>query len=133
MSIQKVVNPQGWKSPSGYAHGVIAAGRIIVTAGQIGWNPRTGAFETDDFAEQAAQAFRNIVDVLTAAGGRPEHLVRLTWFIISRSDYLHARRQIGVAYKEIIGRNYPAMSVIVVNGLLEERAKLEIEATAVVP
>lgn len=133
MGIQKVVNPQGWKPPSGYAHGVVAEGRIIVTAGQIGWNPRTGVFETDDFAEQAAQAFRNIVDLLKAAGGRPEHLVRLTWFITSRSDYIRARRALGVAYKEIIGRSYPAMSVIVVHGLLEERAKVEIEATAVIP
>lgn len=133
MSIQKVVNPLGWKAPSGYAHGVITSGRIIVTAGQIGWNPRTGAFETDDFAEQAAQAFKNIVDILKSAGGRPEHLVRLTWYVTNRAEYIRARREIGVAYKEIIGRNYPAMSVIVVTGLLEERAKVEIEATAVVP
>lgn len=133
MSVQKVVTPAGWKSPSGYAHGVVSSGRVIVTAGQIGWNPRTAEFETDDFAEQAQQALRNVVDVVKAAGARPEHLVRLTWFVTNRSDYVRARKAIGTAYKAIIGRHYPAMSVIVVSGLLEERAKVEIEATAVAP
>ncbi len=129
--------PTGWKAPSGYAHGVAISGgvgtRVVVTAGQIGWNPMTGRFETDDFAEQSAQALRNVVAVLTAAGARPEHLVRLTWFITDRAAYLAARKTIGSAYKEIVGRHYPAMSVVVVNGLVEERAKVEIEATAVVP
>jgi enamine deaminase RidA (YjgF/YER057c/UK114 family) len=128
-----VVNPPGWKAPSGYAHGVSAAGRVVVTAGQIGWNPRTGAFETDDFAEQSAQALRNVVAVLQAANARPEHLVRLTWFITAREEYVRARKEIGLAYREIFGRNYPTMSVVVVSALLEERAKVEIEATAVVP
>jgi enamine deaminase RidA (YjgF/YER057c/UK114 family) len=133
VSVQKVVNPPGWKTPSGYAHGVSAAGRVIVTAGQIGWNPLTCEFETDDFAEQTAQALKNIISVLQAASARPENLVRLTWFVTDRGEYLRARRAIGASYKKIVGRNYPAMSVIVVSALLESRAKVEIEATAVVP
>jgi enamine deaminase RidA (YjgF/YER057c/UK114 family) len=110
-----------------------ATGRIIVTAGQIGWNPATGTFATDDFAAQTAQALRNVVAVLHAAGAEPEHLVRLTWYVTSRSEYAAARHAIGAAYREIVGRHYPAMSVIVVSALLEDRAKVEIEATAVVP
>jgi enamine deaminase RidA (YjgF/YER057c/UK114 family) len=127
------INPPGWKAPSGYAHGVGATGRVVVTAGQVGWNPRTGAFESDDFAEQTAQALRNILEVLQAANARPEHLVRLTWFVTSRDEYVKARKPIGAAYKEIFGRYYPAMSVIVVSALVEPRAKVEIEATAVIP
>ena len=127
------ISPQGWRTPSGYAHGVSASGRIIVTAGQVGWNPRTGQFESDDFAEQTAQALRNIGEVLQAASARPEHIVRLTWFVTSRDEYMKARKAIGAAYKDIFGRYYPAMSVIVVSALVEPRAKVEIEATAVVP
>jgi enamine deaminase RidA (YjgF/YER057c/UK114 family) len=130
---RKSISPSGWKAPSGYAHGVSAEGRVIVMAGQIGWNPRTGQFESDDFADQTAQALRNIAEILTSAGARPENIVRLTWFITSREEYTKARKAIGSAYKEIFGRYYPAMSVIVVSALLEPRAKVEIEATAVVP
>ena len=133
MNGRRAVIPPGWKTPSGYAHGVSAAGRVVVTAGQIGCNPVSGAFESDDFAEQAAQALKNVMAVLQAAGARPEHLVRLTWFITDRDAYLKARKTIGTAYREIVGRNYPAMSVVVVSALLEQRAKVEIEATAVVP
>ena len=133
MSPRQVIAPTGWKVPSGYAHGVSATGRVIAIAGQIGWNPRTGQFESDDFAEQTAQALKNIAEVLQAANARPEHIVRLTWFVTSRDAYYKARKAIGSAYKEIFGRYYPAMSVVVVAALLEERAKVEIEATAVVP
>lgn len=133
MSPRQVVSPPGWKAPSGYAHGVSATGRVIAIAGQIGWNPRTGQFESDDFAEQTAQALRNIVEVLQAANARTEHIVRLTWFVTSREEYTRARKAIGASYKEIFGRYYPAMSVVVVSALLESRAKVEIEATAVVP
>ena len=133
MTARVAISPTGWKSPSGYAHGIAASGRLIVTAGQIGWNPRTAQFESDDFAEQTAQALRNIGEVLQAASARPEHIVRLTWFITSRDEYVKARKPIGSAYKEIFGRYYPAMSVIVVSALVEPRAKVEIEATAVVP
>jgi len=106
---------------------------VIVTAGQIGWNPSNGAIDSDDFAQQAAQALRNVVAVLRATGAGPEHLVRLTWFVTRREDYMSARKALGDAYREIVGEIFPAMSVIVVSALLEERAKVEIEATAVVP
>lgn len=129
----KPIHPEGWVKPSGYSHGMTATGRVIVTAGQVGWNPINGAIESDDFTEQAAQALRNIVAILRAAGAGPEHLVRLTWFIVDRDAYMRARKSLGAAYREIVGQNFPAMSVIVVAGLLEERAVLEIEATAVVP
>lgn len=133
MTPRQVISPSGWKAPSGYAHGIAATGSVIAVAGQIGWNPRTGQFESDDFAEQTAQALRNILEVLQAANARPEHIVRLTWFVTSREEYTKARKAIGAAYKEIFGRYYPAMAVVVVSALLEPRAKVEIEATAVVP
>jgi enamine deaminase RidA (YjgF/YER057c/UK114 family) len=110
-----------------------ASGRIVVTAGQVGWNPATSAFESDDFAQQTAQALRNVVAVLRAAGAGPEHLVRLTWYVTDRDDYARARQAVGAAYREIVGRHFPAMSVVVVAGLFERRAKVEVEATAVVP
>ncbi len=129
----EAIEPEGWARPVGYANGVAATGRIVVTAGQVGWDPTTGTFASDDFAAQAAQALRNVVEVLRAGGARPEHLVRLTWYVISRDEYAAARRAIGVAYREIVGRHYPAMSVVVVAALFEKRARVEIEATAVVP
>jgi enamine deaminase RidA (YjgF/YER057c/UK114 family) len=127
----EVLQPEGWPRPSGYANGVAASGRLIFVAGQVGWNPETCRFETDDFVAQAAQALRNVVAVLRAASAEPRHLVRLTWFITDKAAYRAAQREIGIAYREVIGRHYPAMSVVVVAGLLEERAKVEIEATAV--
>ena len=128
------LQPDGWPPPRGYTNGVVAAaGRMVVLAGQIGWNPATAAFETDVFASQVRQALANIVTLLHAAGARPEDLVRLTWFITDREAYLAARREIGSAYRAVIGAHYPPMSVIVVSGLIEERALVEIEATAVVP
>jgi enamine deaminase RidA (YjgF/YER057c/UK114 family) len=133
MSDPKPIHPPGWMKPNGYAHAMSASGgRVIAIAGQVGWNPANGAIESDDFATQCAQALRNIVDVLNAAGAGPEHLVRLTWFVTSRSEYFSSRSELGAAYREIMGRNYPAMTVVVVTGLLEERAKVEIEATAVI-
>ena len=132
MSEWKALRPDGWRAPVGYADGVSSLGRTIVTAGQIGWNPKSGEFETDDFAEQTAQALRNIVAVLAAGGATPEHLVRLTWFVTSRDEYMQARKAIGVAYREIIGLRFPAMSVIVVSGFVEPRAKVEIEAMAII-
>ena len=125
--------PPGWLPPLGYANGVLASGRVIALAGQIGWNPSTGKFETDDFVTQARHTLENVVMLLREAGAEPRHLVRLTWFITDRDAYLAAQRQLGDAYREIMGRNYPPMSVIVVAGLIEERALVEIEATAVLP
>jgi enamine deaminase RidA (YjgF/YER057c/UK114 family) len=128
---RQTLHPPGWRPPVGYVDGVAASGTVVVTAGQVGWNPITGEFETDDFAAQAAQALRNVVTVLAAAGARPEHLVRLTWFVTSRDEYAAARKAIGVAYRDIVGLYYPAMSLVIVSGLVEPRAKVEIEATAV--
>jgi enamine deaminase RidA (YjgF/YER057c/UK114 family) len=129
----RVLRPSGWAPPRGYADGMVASGRYLVLAGQVGWNPATAAFETDDFAGQVKQALRNIVTLLAEAGAAPRHLVRLTWFVTDRAAYVEARQEIGRAYRELIGTHYPPMSVVVVAGLVEERAKVEIEATAVVP
>lgn len=126
------LNPPGWMAPKGYANGVEATGRMVFTAGQIGWNPATCAFETDDIAEQVGQALRNVVAVLGEAGAGPEHVTRLTWYVTDREAYLRNTRAIGVAYREAFGRHYPAMAVVVVAGLLEARALVEIEATAVI-
>ena len=127
------LHPAGWVPPRGYGHGVVATGRLVVLAGQIGWNPATAAFEVDDFAGQARQALRNVVTLLAEAGAAPRHLVRLTWFVTDRAAYVAARHELGLAYREVVGAHYPPMSVVVVAGLLEERALVEIEATAVVP
>lgn len=129
----RTIRPHGWAPPRGYSDGMITSGRYVTLAGQIGWNPVRGEFETYDFAGQTRQALRNIVALLSEAGGEPSHLVRLTWFVTSREEYVAARKAIGVAYREIIGSHFPPMSVVVVTGLLEPRAKVEIEATAVLP
>jgi enamine deaminase RidA (YjgF/YER057c/UK114 family) len=110
-----------------------ATGRLVVTAGVIGWNPATQLIESDNLASQVAQALRNIASILAAAGAEPAHVVRLTWYITNRDEYLAARPAIGVAYRQVMAHHYPVMAVVVVSGLLEPRAKVEIEATAVVP
>jgi enamine deaminase RidA (YjgF/YER057c/UK114 family) len=125
--------PPGWAKPKGYANGVAARGTIVSVAGQIGWNPATGRFESDDFVAQAKQALTNIVAVLKEAGAGPEHLVRLTWYVTNKRDYVERLSEVGEAYRAIIGRNFPAMTLVAVAGLVEDRAKIEIEATAVVP
>jgi enamine deaminase RidA (YjgF/YER057c/UK114 family) len=125
--------PEGWAKPSGYANGIAAQGRLVFTAGQIGWNPATCQIETDDFAQQTEIALRNVAAVLREAGANPEHIVRMTWYITDKPAYLAARRDIGRAWREIFGKHYPAMAVVVVGALIEDRAKVEIEATAVVP
>ena len=126
-----IVHPKGWMKPSGYSHALSGEGRLIVTAGQVGWNPSNGAIESDDFATQAGQALRNVVTLVEAAGAKKEDLVRLTWFVTSRDEYLDSRPKLGAIYREILGKSYPAMSVVVVAGLLEPRAKVEIEGTAI--
>ena len=128
-----IILPPAWPPPVGYANGVSARGRVVCVAGQVGWDPATSAFASDGMAEQARQALANVVAVLRAAGAEPSHLVRLTWYVTSRAEYVAARPAIGRAYRELLGPHYPAMSLLVVAGLLEERAKVEIEATAVVP
>lgn len=129
----EILQPEGWAAPRGYANGIAAEGRVVFAAGQIGWNPRTCAFETDDFVEQVDQALRNVLDVLAEGGAGPEHVARMTWYVTDRAEYLAATRSIGGVWRELLGRHYPAMSLVVVAALLEERAKVEIEATAVVP
>lgn len=128
----RALQPEGWAPPRGYANGMEAEGRIVVTAGQIGWNPVSCEFETDDFAAQVAQTFRNLRAVLAEGGARAEDVVRLTWYVTDRDAYLASTREIGAAYRQVFGRHFPAMVVVVVAGLLEARAKVEIEATAVV-
>ena len=125
--------PDAWKRGMGYAHGMTARGRIVTTAGQIGWDPITNIIATDDLAAQTAQALRNVIAILQTAGAGPEHVVRLTWYITSRDQYLAAGSAIGLAYRAAMGSHYPAMSVVVVAALLEPRARVEIEATAVIP
>lgn len=130
--MSRIVQPDGWRRPRGYSNGVAAAGEQIFIAGQIGWNERE-EFVSDDFAEQTAQALSNLIAVLRAAGAGPEHLVRMTWYVTDKREYLAASARIGDAYREIIGKHYPAMTLVQVAALLEDRAKVEIEATAVVP
>jgi enamine deaminase RidA (YjgF/YER057c/UK114 family) len=132
MSSHQFINPQGWAAPKGYANAVIATGTQIFLGGQIGWNAQQ-QFESDEFIEQARQTLRNIAQLLSAANAKPEHLVRLTWFITDRAEYLANLPQLGAAYREILGKNFPAMSCVQVNALIEVRAKIEIEATAVIP
>ena len=128
---REILQPPGWARPRGYANGVAAAGRLVFVAGQIGWDAEQ-RFVSDDFASQVRQALANVVAVLACAGAQPEHLVRMTWYVTSRDEYNAALAEVGAAWRELIGRNFPAMSVVVVAGLLEPRAKVEIEATAVV-
>lgn len=126
------VQPEGWARPKGYTNGVAAKGEWLFIAGQIGWNERQ-EIVSDDLAEQTAQALRNVVAVLHAAGTTAEHLVRMTWYVTDKWAYVDASERIGAAYREIIGNHYPAMTLVQVADLLEDRAKVEIEATAVVP
>ena len=128
----KILQPDGWAKPRGYANGIAAEGTVVSIAGQIGWNARC-EFESDDFAAQARQALANIVAVLAEAGGKPEHLVRMTWYVTDKREYVAAYPAIGVAYRELIGRHFPAMTAVQVVALIEDRAKVEIEATAVIP
>ena len=128
----ETLQPAEWARPKGYANGMAARGRMIFISGQIGWDPQ-GQFVSDTLTHQVKQALRNIVRVLQEANARPEHLVRLTWFVLSRDAYMREARDIGAAYREVIGKHFPAMSVVEVRGLVEQRALVEIEATAVVP
>ncbi|MGL4496714.1 MAG: RidA family protein [Beijerinckiaceae bacterium] len=130
--MHRTLQPEGWLPAKGYANGVVATGRQIYLAGQIGWNAQQ-QFESDDFVVQFETALRNIAALLQEAGAGPEHLVRMTWFITDKAAYVARLREIGQAYRAVMGRNYPPMSVVEVKALIEDRAKVEIEATAVVP
>jgi len=128
----QVLLPEGWPRPKGYANGVAATGTQVFIAGMIGWDAQ-GVFHSDDFAEQARQALQNIVDVLREAGGKPEHIVRMTWYVTDKREYLAAGREVGLAFRQVIGSYNAAMTAVEVKALIEDRAKVEIEATAVIP
>lgn len=128
----RTLQPQGWKPARGYSNGMMAEGRTVWLGGQIGWNGDQ-VFETDDFVEQVRQTLENIVAILAEAGGRPEHIVRLTWFITDKQAYVSRLAEVGAAYRSVMGKNFPTMSVVQVVALIEDRAKVEIEATAVLP
>ena len=132
MRMNEALLPDGWPRPKGYANGVAATGRQIYVAGQVGWNPQ-GVWETDDFAAQTRQALANIVAVLQSAGAQPKHIVRMTWYVTSKREYLDAGRDVGKAFREIIGFYDIAMTAVEVTALIEDRAKVEIEVTAVIP
>ena len=127
-----VLLPEGWERPKGYANGVAARGLQVFVGGQIGWNAQQ-QFETDDFVLQTEQALRNVLAVLHAAKAGPEHMVRMTWYITDRDTYMSSLKDIGTVYREVMGRHFPAMTCIVVQALVEKRALVEIEVTAVVP
>ena len=132
MTMNEALLPEGWPRPKGYSNGVAATGRQVYVAGQVGWDPQ-GLWETDDFAGQARQALANIVAVLRSAGAEPKHIVRMTWYVTDKREYLAANREIGRAFREIIGFYDIAMTAIEVTALIEDRAKVEIEVTAVIP
>ncbi|MEO9963976.1 MAG: RidA family protein [Nisaea sp.] len=126
------VQPEGWAKPKGYANGILASGKVLFIGGQIGWNGAQ-VFETNDFIGQMEQALRNILAVLEAAGGSPEHLTRLTWYVPDKKEYLDNQKAVGEAYRRVLGYHFPAMTMVVVADLIEDAAKIEIEATAVLP
>ena len=135
----KILQPPGWATPRGYSNGIAARGTLVMIGGQVGWDPVAsgaggqGVWHASDFAGQTRQALKNIVAVLAEAGGKPEHIVRMTWYVLDRAEYVAAWPALGPIYKEVIGRHFPAMSAFGVTALVEPEARLEIEATAVVP
>lgn len=130
---KQILQPTGWAAPRGYANGVAASGRQVFVAGQIGWNEGC-EFDSDDFIAQVRQALLNVRAVLAEAGAAPEHIVRMTWYLIDKREYIARGREVGQAYREVLGRDYGiAMSAVQVSALMEDRAKVEIEVTAVVP
>jgi enamine deaminase RidA (YjgF/YER057c/UK114 family) len=130
--MMQVLQPPGWARAKGFSNGIVAQGKLVFIAGQVGWTPH-GEWKNPSFAGQFRQALQNILDVLREADGRPEHIVRLTWYVIDKHEYLASLKEVGVAYRDLMGRHYPTMAVVQVSGLVEDEARLEIEATAVIP
>ncbi|GLS01129.1 enamine deaminase RidA [Brevundimonas denitrificans] len=130
--MNRVLLPEGWPRPRGYSNGVEATGRSVFVAGQIGWTPE-GVFVEAEFAGQFRQTLENTLAVLAEAGAGPEHVVRMTWYVVDKREYLASLREIGAAWRELMGASYPAMAVVEVKGLIEDAARIEIETTAVVP
>ena len=128
----EILQPDGWAKPGGFSNGMAARGRLVFVAGQVGWKAQA-QFESDDFVAQVRQALANIVAVLAEGGARPEHITAMTWYFTDKAEYLANLPAIGKAYREVIGRNYPTMTAMQVTALIEDRAKVEIQAMAVVP
>jgi enamine deaminase RidA (YjgF/YER057c/UK114 family) len=126
------LHPRNWKRPSGFTNGIVAKGRLVFLAGQVGWNADE-KFESTDFVAQTRQALTNIVTLVSEAGGKPDHVTRLTWFVLDKKEYLARLRELGEAYRAVMGRHFPAMTLIQVVALVEDQASVEIEATAVIP
>ena len=130
--MRQLLQPPGWAPAKGYANGIATRGTLVFVGGQIGWNAQQ-QFETDDFIAQTRQTLQNVVDVLKEAGAGPEHMVRMTWYVIDRDEYNARLKELGAVYREVIGKHFPAMTCVAVAALMEARAKVEIEVTAVVP
>jgi enamine deaminase RidA (YjgF/YER057c/UK114 family) len=128
----QILQPAGWVKPAGYSNGIVASGRQVFIAGQVGWNERE-EFDSDDFVAQVEQTLGNVVSVLAEAGGAPENIVRMTWYITDKNEYLNNLKEVGKCYQHIMGKHFPAMAMVQVAALIEDGAKVEIEATAVIP
>ena len=128
----QILQPPGWAKPKGFSNGIACTGKLVFVAGQVGWTGE-GKWEARDFAGQFRQTLKNIIEILKEANAKPEHIVRLTWYVLDKKEYLDSLRQVGLAYRELMGRHYPTMAVVQVGGLIESEARLEIEATAVIP
>ena len=128
----QILQPPDWAKPRGYSNGVVASGQIVFISGQIGWDAQ-GTFHNSDFVGQARQALLNIIEILTEAGGKPEHITRLTWYVVDKQEYLGCGKDLGEAYREVMGKHYPAMTAVQVTALMEDMARVEIEATAIIP
>jgi enamine deaminase RidA (YjgF/YER057c/UK114 family) len=128
----RILQPPDWANPRGYSNGVVTSGQLVFISGQIGWDAQC-TFQSVDFVGQARQALLNIVAILAEAGGKPEHITRLTWYVIDKDEYVNCGKALGEAYREIIGKHYPAMTAVQVTALVEDAARVEIEATAVIP
>ena len=130
--MMQILQPPSWARAKGFSNGIVASGKLVFIAGQVGWTGQ-GEWKEKSFAGQFRQTIQNILDVLAEAKGKPEHIVRLTWYVLDRDEYLASLKEVGAAYRELMGRHYPTMAVVQVSGLVEREARLEIEATAVVP
>jgi len=130
--MMQILQPPSWARAKGFSNGIVASGRMVFIAGQVGWTGQ-GEWKEKSFAGQFRQTIKNILDVLAEAKGKPEHIVRMTWYVLDRDEYLASLKEVGAAYRELMGKHYPTMAVVQVSGLVERDAKLEIEATAVIP
>ena len=130
--MMQILQPPDWARAKGFSNGIAASGKLVFIAGQVGWTGQ-GEWKEKSFAGQFRQTIQNILDVLAEAKGKPEHIVRLTWYVLDRDEYLASLKEVGAAYRELMGKHYPTMAVVQVSGLVERNARLEIEATAVIP